>query len=289
VWINGNLKLTVNHDWLDDFGGYAALYSHMNSNAEFDDITVLEQTYQTTNHKLIISSGTGGSTSPSPGTYRYTEGTPVTVTANPQGGYVFDQWLLDGQPAGGNPTKIVTMDQFHTLQANFQTAIYYNLYLSSSDGGYTIPSGTQQYLSGTTAYVTAYHESGYAFSHWELDSVNVGSFNPIAVDMYDHHSLHAVFEEGDPPSHSINIRGWEDVYCTEIYPDIYLNGDYYGTCEIYDTLEEGYYTFAADQYYDQFACYYVIVTDGGQWMEWGNSVQIDLCTDTVIDFYYTAY
>jgi hypothetical protein len=119
VWLNGNLKLTVTHDWLDDFGGYAALYSHSGSNAEFDDITVLDQTYQTTYHKLIISSGTGGSTSPSTGTYRYSEGTPVTVTAYPQSGYVFDQWLLDGQPAGTNPTKIVTMNQFHTLQATF--------------------------------------------------------------------------------------------------------------------------------------------------------------------------
>lgn len=39
VWINGNLKLTVTHEWLDDFSGYTALYSH-SSTAEFDDITV---------------------------------------------------------------------------------------------------------------------------------------------------------------------------------------------------------------------------------------------------------
>ena len=139
VWVNGNLKLTVTHDWLDDFGGYAALYSHTGSTAEFDDITVLDQTYQTTYHKLIISCGTGGSTSPAPGTYRYAEGTPVTVTANPQSGYVFDQWLLDGQPAGSNPTKIVTMNQFHTLQANFRPAVYYDLTILDSEHGSTTP------------------------------------------------------------------------------------------------------------------------------------------------------
>jgi len=39
VWVRGDLYLTVTHDWLDDFGGYAALYARA-STAEFDDITV---------------------------------------------------------------------------------------------------------------------------------------------------------------------------------------------------------------------------------------------------------
>ncbi|MCW3995585.1 MAG: hypothetical protein NWE98_05490 [Candidatus Bathyarchaeota archaeon] len=37
------------------------------------------------------------------------------------------------------------------------------------------------------------------------------------------------------------------------------------------------------------SAYYVVVTDGGQWMEWGNSVNLTLSSATTIDFYYTGY
>lgn len=195
VWVNGNLKLTVTHDWLNDFSGYTALYTHTSSTAEFDDITVITQTYQTTYHKLIISSGTGGSTSPSPGAYNYAEGTPVTVTANPQSGYVLDQWLLDGQPAGSNPTKIVTMNQFHTLQANFRPGLYYDLTISTGSGGSTTPSpGTyEDILEGTPVIVTANPNSGYVFDHWELDYQPAGSNPTIIVTMNSNHNLQAYF------------------------------------------------------------------------------------------------
>ncbi len=224
VWVNGNLKLTVTHEWLDDFSGYTALYSH-SSTAEFDDITVLTQTYQTTYHKLIISSGPGGSTSPSPGTYRYAEGTPVTVTANPQGGYVFDQWLLDGQPAGSNPTKIVTMNQFHTLQANFRPALYYDLTISAGSGGSTTPPpGTyEDIIEGTPVTVTANPNSGYVFDHWELDYQPAGSNPTIIVTMNSNHNLQAYFvsapsyyfvssiDSYDGPVYSPeNLVGWQN-------------------------------------------------------------------------------
>ena len=195
VWVNGNLKLTATHDWLDDFGGYAALYSHTGSTAEFDDITVLEQTYQTTNHKLIISSTAGGSTNPSPDTYRYTEGTPVTITANPQSGCVLDHWQLDGQPAGSNPTIIATMNQFHTLQANFRPALYYDLTISAGSGGSTTPPpGTYEDIQeGTPVTVTANPNSGYVFDHWELDYQPAGSNPTIIVTMNSNHNLQAYF------------------------------------------------------------------------------------------------
>lgn len=218
VWVNGNLKLTVTHDWLDDFGGYAALYSHTGSTAEFDDITVLEQTYQTTNHKLIISSTAGGSTNPSPGTYRYTEGTPVTVTANPQSGYVLDHWQLDGQPAGSNPTIIVTMNQFHNLQANFRLAQYYDLTISAGSGGSTTPQpGTYEDIQeGTPVTVTANPNSGYVFDHWELDYYPAGSNPTIIVAMNSNHNLQAYFAPEPSYRYVSYISGYDGpVYAPE--------------------------------------------------------------------------
>lgn len=43
VYVDGNLMLSPEHDWFDDFGGYTALYSHGDSMASFDDVTIIKQ------------------------------------------------------------------------------------------------------------------------------------------------------------------------------------------------------------------------------------------------------
>jgi hypothetical protein len=70
-------------------------------------------------YTLTISSTTGGTTNPAPGTYTYPEETRVNVTAIPTTGYILDHWELNGANIG-NPNPIqVTMDADHTLQAVF--------------------------------------------------------------------------------------------------------------------------------------------------------------------------
>jgi len=68
---------------------------------------------------LTISSNSGGTTDPAPGTYTYDYGEDVTVTAIPDSGYVHHYWLLDGQVAGVYDTITVTMNSDHTLEACF--------------------------------------------------------------------------------------------------------------------------------------------------------------------------
>jgi len=68
---------------------------------------------------LTISTGSGGTTEPSPGTYVYDEGTAVTVTASAYSGYTFNYWLRDGATVYGNPIT-VTMDSDHTVRAYFR-------------------------------------------------------------------------------------------------------------------------------------------------------------------------
>jgi hypothetical protein len=65
---------------------------------------------------LTITSAAGGTTSPLPGTYNYTEGSSLNVTAIPNPGYSFDYWLLDGEEKTENPITII-MDANHTLEA----------------------------------------------------------------------------------------------------------------------------------------------------------------------------
>ena len=67
---------------------------------------------------LTIISGVGGTTEPSPGTYTYTAGTELNVTAIPNAGFSFDHWLLDANVRTENPITVV-MNENHTLEAYF--------------------------------------------------------------------------------------------------------------------------------------------------------------------------
>ena len=218
-----------------------------------------------------------------PGTYHVVNDKTYSFTVNDIPGYQFDYFLYNGIQYSRPHNFHITQDS--TVTAHYTFVPYINIL--SSTGGYTNPSAGW-YTGSGGMYITAYEDSGYHFVEWRQNGDFLSS-NPTVYVYYGTNTVQPVFAPDNPQYYSVNIRGWEDVYCTEIYPNIYLNGNYYGTCEIYDTLQEGYYTFTADQYYDQFSCYYVVVTDGGQWMAWGNSVSLTLSSSTTIDFYYTGY
>lgn len=100
-------------------------------------------------YTLKISTGAGGTTTPAPGGYQYTP-QPVTVTANPYGGYVFDYWLLDGVPHPENPIT-VPMSSDHNLQANFRPPNYYWLTVDAVDGYVGYPLYPNIYIGGDWA------------------------------------------------------------------------------------------------------------------------------------------
>jgi len=70
-------------------------------------------------YRLIIQSTSGGTTRPKPGTYWHDSGSKVDVTANPNSGYRFDHWTLDGKDAGSKNPQKVTMNSAHTIKAHF--------------------------------------------------------------------------------------------------------------------------------------------------------------------------
>jgi len=161
---------------------------------ESEMITVTPRTYTVT-----ITSTSGGTTYPVPGSYLYNEGTVVPVIAVSDSGYVFDHWTLDGSPVGSTNPINVLMDCDHDLEAVF-TQITYTLTITTTTGGTTSPSpGAHAYSSGTDIPVTATAQDGYHFDHWVLDGSNAGSDNLISVTMNKDHTLHAVFEEVRPP------------------------------------------------------------------------------------------
>jgi parallel beta-helix repeat protein len=71
-------------------------------------------------YSLTITTTTGGTTNPAPGTYTHAAGSSVQVTAIPSTGYVLDHWELDSVNVGSANPYSVLMDNNHTLHAVFK-------------------------------------------------------------------------------------------------------------------------------------------------------------------------
>jgi hypothetical protein len=70
-------------------------------------------------YSLTIVATQGGTTSPLPGTYNYTEGSIVQVEAIASENYTFNHWELDEANVGSSSSYSVLMDGNHTLEAVF--------------------------------------------------------------------------------------------------------------------------------------------------------------------------
>ncbi len=119
----------------------------------------------------------------------------------------------------------------------------YTLSISSTQGGYTDPSGSPQYQSGTYANVQAYANQGWSFAYWLLDGNNAGSNPSISVYMDTNHNLQAVFAE-DVQYHTVNIFAYEDYYMGTVYAPFYIDGQYVGTTPYTTSLPEGNHVFS---------------------------------------------
>jgi uncharacterized repeat protein (TIGR02543 family) len=67
--------------------------------------------------ELTVSSGTGGTTDPAPGSYTYDTGTQVTIRALPNTGYQFSGWT--GDASGTTNPITITMDSNKSITAIF--------------------------------------------------------------------------------------------------------------------------------------------------------------------------
>jgi hypothetical protein len=87
-------------------------------------------------YQLNISTSSGGTTNPAPGTYTYGWGSSVTVMAIPDSGCTFECWLLDGAIVHNNPITI-TMNSDHTLKAYFSKPLC--AMKTKTDGYFYVP------------------------------------------------------------------------------------------------------------------------------------------------------
>ena len=76
----------------------------------------------------------------------------------------------------------------------------YNVTIRVTAGGTTNPApGLYTHPSGTVVSITALPYSGYDFSYWLLNEVNVGSTNPISISITTDTTLDAIFTRTVPP------------------------------------------------------------------------------------------
>jgi len=147
----------------------------------------------TPKYVLVIAASEGGAVSTSGGTFD--KGTKVTVTATPDGEYLFDSWS-DGSTE--NPRDITVTSNLD-LTANFVKKKY-SLSISTSGEGTVaeevIIQGSiteTEYNAGTTVRLTATPNEGWVFAGWSGDVQSTD--NPIEVSIEKGMSINALFDK----------------------------------------------------------------------------------------------
>lgn len=115
-------------------------------------------------YTITLSAGEGGTVSTTGGEYE--SGQTVSVTATPQGEYVFKNWS-DGNT---NATRTITISSSSTLTANFEKKKYPLTVNIEGEGEVLeeiVNAGrTTDYDSGTTVKLTAVPSEGWEFVGW---------------------------------------------------------------------------------------------------------------------------
>lgn len=160
---------------------------------------------------VTISAGSGGTISTTGGTYE--QGQTVSVTATPQGEYIFTSWS-DGNT---NATRTITVSSNTNLIANFELRKYPLTVNIEGEGEVLeviVSSGrTTDYDSGTTVKLTAVPAEGWKFGEWTgvIESTEL----EIQILVNEAKEVNAIFIYVDPPTASTLSFPEDDKVCQE--------------------------------------------------------------------------
>jgi hypothetical protein len=135
---------------------------------------------------VIVTDVIGGTTD-NPGTTTYPDGTSFTITATPNDGYAFVDWIVSTDSGStnyfDNPLTLTLIGgTTYTIQPEFQTILAPPgtnipntmpnaaiVVVLASAGGTTSPApGTYALADATNMKLTATANSGWQFSHWTI-------------------------------------------------------------------------------------------------------------------------
>ena len=135
-----------------------------------------------------------GSVSVDPDLATYMDGQVVTLTANPDPGWIFSSW--SGDLTGATNPETLTMDGDKAVTATF-TEITHTLSVSTvGSGTVTLDPDKLQYSDGEVVTLTANPDPGWIFSSWSGDLT--GSINPETLTMTSNKAVTATFAVTSP-------------------------------------------------------------------------------------------
>ncbi len=143
-----------------------------------DFITINDPTIgvpDTLRFDLSVTAGSGGTVSPTSGTFN--SGTQVSITATANPGYIFNNW---SNGSTDNPIS-VTLNSNVSLSASFVVAPSYTISLFASEGGTVSGAGT--YQQGESISIVATPSSGYKFTSWSDGSGDENRTIPVIQDL----------------------------------------------------------------------------------------------------------
>jgi uncharacterized repeat protein (TIGR02543 family) len=153
----------------------------------------LQAVFTQNTYTLTVSVTGSGSTTPAAGSYVYSTGSSVPVTASPVAGWSFDHWVLDGSSVGSANPYTVLMNGGHTLGAVF-TQDQYTLSVNISGQGSVSKSPSQAtYTYGASVQMTATPAAGWTFMGWSGDAS--GFSNPLSLTVNGNMAVTATFTQ----------------------------------------------------------------------------------------------
>ncbi len=200
--------------WNDDTSQYEFLtdsYTYFFTNVSGD--MLLKAVFELGDYTLTFTLSGAGSGTVTPfydgsGVYSYKEGQQAFLYAIPDEGSCFGGWTGDAESYGYSPFANIVMDSDKTVGAIFSNNCY-TLTIEVVGNGFTSPSvGTYQYAQGARVDIWAYVGSGWLFDHWEDgESNNLGTANPINVEITQDIIIRAVFVEAPTYTLTISVNG----------------------------------------------------------------------------------
>lgn len=153
-------------------------------------------------YTLSVSVSPSGAGSVSPPGDKYKSGCPVTLTASPASGYIFDRW--SGDASGTSSSVTVTMDSDKSVTANFKVTTYTLITkINPLWGGFASPR-KGLYKAGTEVTLTATPVALYRFDSWSGD---ISSTEPtITVTMNSDKTITANFVVAPQLTHATVVR-----------------------------------------------------------------------------------
>ena len=147
----------------------------------------LSAIFELKNHSLILFDTTGGKTSGS-GIYEY--GTTAQISALPNDGFRFKEWLGKGISDPYSQTTFIDIDGDKNFTVFFERTKH-QLTVSPTTGGTATGSGTFEY--GEKVTIKAFPHVGYEFDYWiGLDANESSEFSFI---LNENKTIEAVFKK----------------------------------------------------------------------------------------------